>query len=239
MPQKGVGASVCLESQDADGKTVKWFWTTGIKGSSDWRKIEGVSRPIPENAVRSYVSVFCSPGSTGKAYFDDVEVAERRMRPVDGLYSSAYRNEAAGGRVDFKAAIRVPDEFAPEDMKAVFSYTTSEGKPHSVTVAPLSRDEASFTCNVTALAVGKSKVSFRLLAPGGVNLGQAVLTFRRLAETYLLAVNSQERRAAAELELSEDFMDVHSEFGPAAQKTASRRLEVELGANVPALFRIK
>ena len=36
---------------------------------------------------------------TGKAYFDDVEVAERELRPVDGLYSSVYRNEAAEGRV--------------------------------------------------------------------------------------------------------------------------------------------
>ena len=179
VPQKGVGASVCLECQNADGKTLKWFWTTGIKGSSDWKKIEGVSRPIPENTVSSYVSVFCSPGSTGKAYFDDVEVAERKMRPVDGLYSSAYRNEAAEGRVDFKAAICVPEEFSPCDMKAVFSYKTSGKKAGSVTVAPLSRDEASFTCNVADLAMGKSKVGFRLLAPNGAKLGEAALTFHR------------------------------------------------------------
>ena len=36
-PQKGAGASVCLESQDGDGKTMKWYWTTGMKGSGDWK----------------------------------------------------------------------------------------------------------------------------------------------------------------------------------------------------------
>ena len=61
MPQQGAGASICLESQDGDGKTLKWYWTTGMKGSGDWKKIEGVSRPIPKDAKRCYVSVFCSP----------------------------------------------------------------------------------------------------------------------------------------------------------------------------------
>lgn len=178
-PQKGAGASVCLECQDADGRTVKWNWTTGMKGSGDWKKIEGVSRPIPVEAKRCYVSVFCSPGSTGKAYFDDVEVAEREMRPVDGLYSSAYRNEAATGRIDFKAVINVPDELAPGDVKAVFTYRTNGSEIRSVTIAPSSRNEATLSCDVSALAMGESKVGFRLLAPDGRELGKAALTFRR------------------------------------------------------------
>lgn len=183
VPRKGAGASVCLESQDCDGKTIKWYWTAGMKGDGDWRKIEGVTRPIPQEAKRCYVSVFCSPGSTGKAYFDDVEVSERTMRPVDGLYSSAYRNEAAEGRVDFKAAIRIPDELPPGDVKAVFSYVAGDGKTRSVAVAPVSRDEASFSCDVAELALGESRVEFRLLAPDGRELGAAGLRFRRLAAT--------------------------------------------------------
>ena len=182
-PQKGAGASVCLESQEADGKTIKWYWTGGMKGSGDWKKIEGVSRPIPEEAKHCYVSVFCSPGSTGKAYFDDVEVAERTMRPVDGLYSSVYRNEATEGRVDFKAAICIPDCFAPSDMKAVFSYRTCEGKVRNVTVVPSVRDEVAFSCDVSDLARGESPVSVRLLAPGGAELGKASLKFRRQEST--------------------------------------------------------
>lgn len=178
-PQKGAGASVCLESQDADGKTIKWYWTGGMKDSGDWKKIEGVSRPIPEEAKRCYVSVFCSPGTTGKAYFDDVEVAERTMRPVDGLYSSVYRNEASEGRVDFRAAICIPDNFAPGDVKAVFSYKTSGGTERSVAVMPAARDEVAFSCDVSDLAMGGSMVSFRLLAPDGAELGKASLKFRR------------------------------------------------------------
>ncbi len=179
VPQKGAGASVCLESQDADGNTIKWYWTTGLKGSSDWKKIEGVSRPIPENAKACFVSVFCSPGSTGKAYFDDVEVALREKKPVDGIYSSVYRNEAADGRVDFKAAINIPDKFEPGDLKAVFSYKAADGAMRDVEVVPVSRDEAAFSCDVSELARGESTVSFRLIAQNGAELGQAGLTFRR------------------------------------------------------------
>ena len=180
-PQKGAGASICLESQDGNGKTLKWYWTTGMKGSGDWKKIEGVSRPIPENAKRYFVSVFCSPGSTGKAYFDDVEVAERERRPVDGLYSSAYRNEAVEGRVDFKAAINVPETYVLGDMKAVFTYRTSDNNRKRIAVAPSARDEAAFSCDVADLAMGESKVDFRLIAPDGKELGAASLVFRRHA----------------------------------------------------------
>lgn len=180
-PQKGAGASICLESQDGEGNTIKWYWTMGMKGSGDWKKIEGVSRPIPADAKRCFVSVFCSPGSTGKAYFDDVEVAERELRPVDGLYSSVYRNEAAEGRVDFKAAINVPENYVLGDMKAVFTYRASDNNRKRIVVAPSARDEAAFSCDVADLAMGASKVDFVLIAPDGKELGTASLTFRRLA----------------------------------------------------------
>ena len=180
-PQKGAGASICLESQDGEGNTIKWYWTTGMKGSGDWKKIVGVSRPIPEDAKRCFVSVFCSPGSTGKAYFDDVEVAERELRPVDGLYSSVYRNEAADGRVDFKAAINVPENYVLRDLKAVFTYRASDNRTKRITVAPSARDEAAFSCDVADLAMGASKVDFVLIAPDGKELGTASLAFRRLA----------------------------------------------------------
>ena len=178
-PKKGAGASICLEIQDGDGSTLKWYWTGGMKGTGDWKKIEGVSRPIPENAKRCYVSVFCSPGTTGKAYFDDVEVAERVARPVDGLYSSVYRNEASEGRVDFRAAIRVPDGIAMDKVRAVFSYVTDENTVRRIAVTPTSRDEAAFSCDVSGMAMGESKVAFRLLSPDGAGLGDAALTFRR------------------------------------------------------------
>ena len=181
-PKVGAGASVCLECQDENGNTIKWYWTIGMKGSGDWKRIEGVSRPIPENTKKSYVSVFCSPGSTGKAWFDDVEVVLREKRPVDGLYSSAYRNVAAEGRVDFRAAINVPEKHAPGDVRAVFAYKAANGDRREVSVAPAARDEAGFSCDASELAKGASKVSVRLVAPGDVELGRAEMAFRRVAK---------------------------------------------------------
>ena len=66
-----------------------------------------------------------------------------------------------------------------------------------------------------------------------------VRVWRKGGETYLLAVNSQEKPASAVLEISEDFMDVRTEFGAAAQKSGQRGLFIALGANEPALYRIK
>ena len=66
-----------------------------------------------------------------------------------------------------------------------------------------------------------------------------VRVWRKGGETYLLAVNSQEKPASAVLEISEDFMDVRTEFGAAAQKSGPRSLFIALGANEPALYRIK
>ena len=65
-----------------------------------------------------------------------------------------------------------------------------------------------------------------------------VRAWRKGGETWLLAVNAQDKASAAELSLSEVFSAVAAEFGPAADKTGERTFKVSLAPNEPALYRI-
>ena len=63
--------------------------------------------------------------------------------------------------------------------------------------------------------------------------------WRKDGETWLIVVNAQDKASAAELALSEDFVSVAREFGPAAEKTGAHRLKVLLAPNEPAFYRIR
>ena len=182
VPKRGVGASVCIECQDAQGKTIKWFWTSGLNGNRDWKRIAGRTRPIPEETVRSFVSVFCSPGSIGKAWFDDVEVAPYEPAPVGDICTSYYRNTAAAGTVDVSVAICVPGRCAIEDVEAEFVHSTSAGEKKTTPVKIQKRDEAAFTIDVESLPTGKSEIEFIMRERGGKELGRSKTVFTRVAK---------------------------------------------------------
>lgn len=63
--------------------------------------------------------------------------------------------------------------------------------------------------------------------------------WRKDGETWLLVVNAQDKADSAELTLSEDFATVEPAFGPAAEKSGARTLNVSLAPNEPALYRIR
>ena len=180
VPKRGVGASVCVECQDADGKTLKWYWTSGLNGTKDWKRIEGRTRPIPENAKKCFVSVFCSPGSVGKAWFDDVEVAPYESAPVGDMCSSHYRNVAATGRVDVSVAICVPARCAIDDMEAEFVCQTTFGEQKKTPVRIEKRDEAVFSLDVESMPMGRSEVGFVMRERGGKELGRSKMLFTRV-----------------------------------------------------------
>ena len=180
-PKVGVGASVCIECQDEAGKTLKWNWTSGLKGTKGWTRIEGRTRPIPAKTKRCFVSVFCSPGSVGKAWFDDVEVAPYEPPPVGDMCSSRYRNVASAGRVDIGVAIAAPERFALGDLKASFSCAAVDGGKREMPVMLQRRDEASISIDVETLPMGMSEIGFAMHAPDGRELGRASMHFTRTA----------------------------------------------------------
>ena len=87
------GATICLEWQDKHGKWLGGAYPSGVKGTADWTRVEGVTR-VPEDAASFGLQCYVRKNMTGTAWFDDVElvvrvVPTRRCAPM--LLSPVYR----------------------------------------------------------------------------------------------------------------------------------------------------
>lgn len=181
VPGKGNGAALAIEWADAEGHHLGGAYSAGLKGSHDWTRIEGVTVAIPEKAATFTVIPFCTPGTTGRAFFDDIEVAPYERPAVGAMLSSAYRNTAADGMVEFRVYLDIPESLAVEDVKAEFSHESPDSSQRTAAPATLTRNTAGLSIPVGDLKPGRSVVSFRLVAPDGATLGSASLTFNRVS----------------------------------------------------------
>ena len=175
------GATLGIEWSDANGRHLGGSYTGGLKGTTDWTRLEGVTTVIPENAVRFSFIPYCSPGCVGKAYFDDLEIAPYEKPIVGHLLSSAYRNTADRGRIEFRVGLSAPKKHSPDALKAEFSYEIPDGSRKTVSAQDLSRDRTAFSVDVAELKRGKSVVAFRLKTLDGSVLGATQLSFNRVA----------------------------------------------------------
>ena len=181
VPGKGGGAALAIEWADARGRRLGGSYSRGLKGTCDWTLVEDVTAPIPENAAFFTVVPYCSPGSTGRAFFDDIEVAPDVRPAVGHMLSSAYRDIAAEGSVDFIVGLAVPEDRPLDGLVAEFSFDADDGARKTVHADAFDSGMARLTLPVEALAMGESAVSFRLRATGGEVLGETGLTFNRVA----------------------------------------------------------
>ena len=131
------GAQLCIMCKDANDTSVAEWYSLGTKGTKDWQKIEFVTQPIPPTTVKCLLVAYCTPRALGKTCFDDIVVAPYEEPAVGFLFSSAYRNMAASGKVQFGVALSVPEQYAPEETKGVFSYADAKGVKKEVSVTPL------------------------------------------------------------------------------------------------------
>jgi len=76
------GATVCLEWYAADGKYLGGHYPPGVKGTTDWKRLESVSGRVPKNAARCSVTCYVRRGMTGTAWWDDVVVTRHREDPL-------------------------------------------------------------------------------------------------------------------------------------------------------------
>ncbi|MFO8013392.1 MAG: hypothetical protein R6X20_08815 [Phycisphaerae bacterium] len=88
---KDTGAAVCMEWSGEDG-WIGGTYPAGVKGTTGWTRIEGITPPVPDETTRVTVTVYLRPGMTGEAWFDDVSVREYRGRPMEAfLLDPPYR----------------------------------------------------------------------------------------------------------------------------------------------------
>ncbi len=175
------GASLCIEWDGPDGRWMGGSYLAGVKmkGTKDWTRLAGVTEPIPAGAVNCRICPYVRKGMTGKAWFDDVVVRERRPEPLKGLYSSAYRNQAVEGEVRFHTLIGLPSDECGPDLSVRFTYQDAAGICRSVqaTNSLINR----VTIPVASLKLGEQLVKAALYK-GERCLGEQTCRFTRLAQ---------------------------------------------------------
>ena len=181
-PGKRKGAQLAVMCRDANGELLKDWYSPGLRGTKDWQKIEFTTREIPPAAATCVLVAYCTPQALGRACFDDIQVVPYEDPAVGMLFSSAYRNMAANGKIDFGVALSVPEKYSPEETTGVFSYVGAGGARKEIPVTPAARDRAFLSLDAAQLKEGGSEVRFELFAPDGKSLGSSSLAFHRPAK---------------------------------------------------------
>lgn len=172
-------ANICVEWMDADGKWMAGSYKVGPGGTGDWTQIKGVTPPMPPTAKSARVAFYVSKGGLGRAWFDDVSVKPVKRPFFGGMFSSAYRNLAADGKVTFHAAANLADN---PNAIVRFSYTATDGTTRNVAATRTALDAATLEIDAASLAIGTHPVRCEIVAADGKFLGGGSLDFTRVAE---------------------------------------------------------
>ena len=177
------GLGIYIEGYDASGK---WAFGGGprrfARGNTDWKKVEFITKPVPEGIVRAYIQPWVKKCVSGRAVIDNIYIEEYEMKPVAGLFSDAYRNEACGGKVRFSASLNLDLKAnGIADYSAEFTYAGIGGSRVSVPAKPLPGGEATVTLDVSLFASGTNDVTCTLSLNGRA-IDSATLRFARLQE---------------------------------------------------------
>ncbi|MHB1000229.1 MAG: carbohydrate binding domain-containing protein [Armatimonadota bacterium] len=89
----GSASIALIYFDDKDKYLPGGYYPTGVTGTSDWTFVTGSSKKTPSNAKRAAFILFMKQGSTGTAWFDDVDakmVYDFNFRTL--ITSPVYRN---------------------------------------------------------------------------------------------------------------------------------------------------
>ena len=177
------GLGIYIEGYGADGT---WKFGGGprrlARGNTDWKKVEFITKPVPEGIVRAWIQPWAKKCTSGRGVIDNVYIEEYEMKPVAGVFSDAYRNEACGGKVRFSAALNLDLKAnVITNYSAVFTYAGTRGDRVSAPAAPLTGGEATVTLDVSRLAPGTNDVTCALSLTGRA-VDAASLRFARIME---------------------------------------------------------
>ena len=172
-------AQLCMEWYDADGKWLSGSYQGGFGGTKDWTQLKGVTPPIPSEAAKVRVAFLVSKGGLGKVWFDDISVKPLERPVFGGLYSSAYRNLSANGKVRFHAAVNLKEHVG---ATAQFQYKDAGGVLRRAKPTRFTENAVLFEIEAAHLAKGTHPVSCELIDRDGKRLGGGSLDFTRVNE---------------------------------------------------------
>ena len=174
------GMSIYIEWFDKSGKLTGCNMTYCVNGKTDWIHRENITPVVAPGVAKCRIVPLVIKGGVGRAVIDDISVMEIEEKTVSGVWSSAYRDEQAEGKVTFVAGLNLPPGMSTNGLEAVFSYPGSDGRMKK-TDGCISEDEARMETDVSALAYGTNDIVCTL-SDGKRVLGSAKLPFARVKE---------------------------------------------------------
>ena len=176
------GATVRMSLLTKDGKKIMDIYTGGARGTADWKRLSVRLPRLRADAAFARLRPCAWPGAVGRCAFDDIDVHLYVARPVGLMKSTAYRDEAADGRVTFVAetSLDCAEGCKSDDAYAEFVWHSSDGNLRRTRADSFDGLSASWTCDVASLAFGTNDVTCELKTKTGRTLGANAMPFARL-----------------------------------------------------------
>lgn len=192
------GATLCMEWSDAQGKWLGGSYPSGVKGTHDWRRVEGIVR-IPAEARTVRLSCYVRRGMTGTAWFDDVRL-ERLFEPAmrSMLASPIYRGRiTAAGPAEVCVRVRLNRqdfEFPPGACRLVGRLQTTEGRVLGEASVEVSGESGELRVAARNLAPGNYCLVVRLIGSDGKELQADRHALVRVADDFRPRATIDEHR---------------------------------------------
>ncbi|MDO4574343.1 MAG: carbohydrate binding domain-containing protein [Planctomycetia bacterium] len=173
----------CVEWDGPNGKWMGGNYAHGIGGTKDWTKVECRVNP-PENAQNIRLSCFGARGTTGTAWFDDVEITRYHPPLFNAITTDHYRHQTVGDTVQVFLGIDTASYPPGTFQKPITLEVTGETLEKPIVLQPTSEEEdfLVFTLETKDLPCGKYRLTGhgKLLETGAP--ATASLTLTRLEQ---------------------------------------------------------
>lgn len=174
------GANIGLEWFDADGKFAGTY-SANLKGPADWTLVTVKTPKLPAN-LKSCNVLLCASyvSKDGKVLLDDVAIDKCEMKPIAGLYTSAYRGVVAkDDTFAVKASLNIPQRILDRNAAVVaLRHLGADGEMHTMRPSTLSPDAAEFSLRGEELAPGEQTLVCAV-ATNGVKAGKSTCRIER------------------------------------------------------------
>lgn len=178
------GATVCIEWSTADGTFIGGAYPAGVKGTvSEWTRVEGLTRPIPENAASYSLTCYVRKGMTGEAWFDDVSLQEFLPPLLEGVTTDRYRGAYVGGTATVVAGLTLDQQrLAPGDVTVSATVRDATGATVLEAAAQsIEARQARIAIDTDSLAVGTYDVEVSVRTRASERAESLALRLTRLA----------------------------------------------------------
>ncbi len=177
------GATLCIQWVDKSGKYIGGSFPFGLKGTNkEWTLVSGCTPPIPPQAAKVTLSLYCRQKMTGTAWFDEVTVRKFYPSLFSAMTTNCYRNQTTGGSVRVFVGLNgtknVSDAKNLQPKLAVITENKKEVK--LLTPTAFTENSVEFHLNSTDLSVGIYKLCCRAINPKSGQEETLNLTFTRL-----------------------------------------------------------